>query len=323
MVHAGALSRHTHAISAVVVVPRSGYINRLQAIASSSLLAEKLNAEFHICWEEQSVAPASADALFDSRFTAEKFMSPDVFLSRFGFHCSEVPRYLNQSNGVISLAGYEYGEQYFMQELKVLIERLTEPKTLLISAGGNFSWDPPEPAIADRGAWYRGLVLADHIETTSMNAMSLHESYIGLHLRFTDRSHETPLSREVESAIMMQVEEYGLKSIFIASDSASQRDKWVRKLVKAGLDPWFVDPTSLDRKSEQAGIAALIDWKILGHAVTSVYFAASSFGHEASVMAGSTQTSIALPGHPVRRWQSKGQELVSALINYPRNHWSN
>lgn len=321
MVLSDAHSLHAHAISAVVVVPRSGYINRLQSIASSSLLATELNADFRVCWEEQSVAPASASTLFDSRFIDKYFMSAVEFFSEFGLQCSEVPRYLNQSNGVITLAGYEYGEQHFMEELKVWIQQLNTPQTLLISAGGNFSWGAPEVAIETRGAWYRNLVFADSIETPAKNALSLHRSYIGVHLRFTDRSHETPLSKEIESAILKQAEDFGLTSIFIASDSASQRDKWVGKLAKLGLDPWFVDPTSLDRNTEQAGIAAMIDWKILGHAVSSVYFAASSFGHEAAAMAGSTKTSIALPGHPVRRWQSKGRELASALINYPRKHW--
>ena len=316
-------SRSAAAIKSVVVAPRNGYVNRIQAIASSSLLANELNADFRICWEEQSVAPASASALFDSSFINEYFMSASEFFSEFGFECSEVPRYLNQSNGVITLAGHEHGEQYFMEELKVWIQQLSTPRTLLISAGGNFSWDESERAIAARGAWYRDLVFADHIEIPATNAISIHESYLGVHLRFTDRSHETPLSKEIESAIMKQAEGFGLTSIFIASDSASQRDKWAEKLVKLGLDPWFVDPASLDRNTEQAGIAAMIDWKILGHASSSVYFAASSFGHEAAVMAGSTKTSIALPGHPVRRWQSKGRELASALINYPRNHWSN
>lgn len=268
------------------------------------------------------MAPASASALFDPQFIDENFISSSEFFSRFGYRCSEVPHYLNQSKGVVSLAGYDLGEQYFMEELRVSIEQLTSPRTLLISAGGNFSWDEPERAIAARGAWYRDLVFADHIETSATNAMSRYGSYIGVHLRFTDRSHETPLDKEIELAIMNQVEEFGLRSIFIASDSATQRDKWVGKLEKSGLNPWFVNPTSLNRKSEQAGIAAMIDWKILGHASSSVYFSASSFGHEAAVMAGSINTSIALPGHPVRRWQSRGRELTSALINYPRNHWT-
>jgi hypothetical protein len=313
---------HSSAVRAVVVVPRSGYINRLQAIASSSMLANELGAEFQVCWEEQSVASAPAKTLFDVGFVAEQFISVSDFSKKFGYPCSDVPRYLNQSHGVISLAGYEHGEQHFMDELKSWIQSLTSPYTLLISAGGNFSWDTPERAVRSRGAWYKDLVFADHIEIPARNAISLHAPYLGVHLRFTDRSHETPLNNEIESAIVKQVAKTGLTSIFIASDSPSQRDKWVMRLQDTGLNPWFIDPASLDRSSEQAGVAAMIDWKILGHAYSSVYFAASSFGHEAAVMAGSIERSEALPGHPIRRWQSRGKQLASALINYPRNHWS-
>lgn len=315
------ISGHSYLITDVVVVPRSGYINRLQAIASSSLVADELGADFHVCWEEQSVAPASAEALFDVNFISEYFISVSDFFLKFGFPCSDVPRYLNYSPGVISLAGYEHGEQYFMSELESSIQKLSYPTTLLFSAGGNFSWSQPEQAVSARGAWYRDLLFADHIEVAASEAVSLHEPYLGLHLRFTDRSHETPLSNEIESAVFKQVEKTGLASIFIASDSLSQRERWVKKLLRAGLNPWFVDPASLDRSSEQAGMAAMIDWNILGNAISSVYFEASSFGHEAAVMAGSTKSSTALPGHPVRRWQSKGRELLGALKDYPRNHW--
>ncbi len=36
-------------VKKVILVPRNGYINRLQAMASSAILAESIGADFHVC----------------------------------------------------------------------------------------------------------------------------------------------------------------------------------------------------------------------------------------------------------------------------------
>ena len=305
----------------LTVDPRSGYINRLQAVASAANLARHLDAQFQVCWESQPVAPAPAESILSADFITKFVIDGESFRDKFGFDCSRVPRYLTSTYGVISLAGYEHGEQVFMPELQSMISHLDQPTEVVVSAGGNFSFDEHETAIAQRGQWYRNFNFADSIEKAANELIHRQGSFVGLHLRYTDRSHETPLEREIQKGVMQQVERTGTTSVFIASDTQDKRDKWLEKLRRAGLQPWSAQLESHDRTNELAGIGAMVDWKVLGSATTSVYFAASSFGHEAAVMAGSTGTSIALLGHPVRRWQSRGRELVSAAIHYPRNHW--
>jgi len=312
---------HFSALNRVVVVPRSGYVNRLQAMASAALVANELGAVFEVCWEPQPVAQASAHLIFSTEFVNEHVLSSSKFHSQFGFPCSDVPRYLNISKDVISIAGYERGEQAFMAELKSAMHGPNAPKTLLISAGGNFSLSDPSVAIEQRGNWYRNFHFSQAIEHAADELIVANGLYLGLHLRYTDRAHETPLTREIYSAIRKQVDLTGVTSIFVSSDTPAQRDKWLKKLSESGLKPWAAQPSSHDRANELAGVGAMVDWKVLGSATSSVYFEASSFGHEAAVMAGSTVTSTALSGHPFHKWQSQGRSLASGVLNYPKNHW--
>jgi len=305
----------------VVIVPRSGYTNRLQAIASASLLARAYDAEFHVCWESQPVAPATPITIFGSGFVERTFMSPERFRESFGFQPSSVPPYLSVNPGLISLAGLDQGEQAFMPELEAALADLDQLTTVIISAGGNYSVDSPVVARDQRGQWYRECEFAEPIMLASQSLIETKSPYIGLHLRYTDRAHETPLTRDVLAATIKQVEITELTSVFIASDTVQHRDKWVAILSKEGLHPWTAQISTRDRSLQSAGTEAMIDWRILGNAQTSVYFAASSFGQEAAVMAGSPYASIALPGHPLQRLRARASDVVSAAIHYPRNHW--
>ena len=308
-------------VARVIVVPLSGYINRLQAIASSSIVAERFHADFSVCWTDINVSPAPAADIFSSDFVAKHVIDSTVFRNVSGLEPKEVPPYLDVSDNVISLAGLDKGEQAFMPQLQSLIEKSQQPSTLVFSAGGNFSLSEPGAAILQRGDWYRNFTFSDAIESQANEFLTNRAPYVGLHLRYTDRSHETPLERAIDQAISNQVELMSTDSVFIASDTEKARDKWINKLQRAGLKPWVNEVELNSEFVSRAGIGALVDWKILGHAGSSVFFAASSFGHEAAVMAGSVGTSVALEGHPIQRIRSRSKELAGSLANYPRNHW--
>ena len=308
-------------VSRVIVIPLSGYINRIQSIASASILANSLGAEFLVCWESQNVAPAPAKSILNGSLVKNHLIGKSELSVLMGQEINEIPPYLTKRNNIICLAGLDRGEQVFMPELKSMIHHIDQPTEVVISAGGNFSFHNQETAITQRGEWYRHFNFADPIEKAAKKLIDQQDQFVGLHLRYTDRSHETPLDHKIQAAVMQQVERTGITSVFIASDTRGKKDKWLERLREAGLQPWSAQLESHDRANELAGIGAMVDWKVLGSATTSVYFAASSFGHEAAVMAGSTETSIALSGHPVRRWQYRGREWVRAAIHYPRNHW--
>ncbi len=308
-------------VNRVVVVPLSGYINRLQAIASASIIADQCNTELAVCWADVNVTPAPVSEIFSTNFVERNVIDSSDFARLAGFQYNEVPAYLNVRASVVSIAGLDKGEQAFMPQLQSLIEQSQQPLTLVFSAGGNFSFSEPETAISQRGDWYRKFRFSAAIESRVNEFLTNRDPYVGLHLRYTDRSHQTPLERAIDQAISSQVELISTDSVFIASDTEKARDKWFRKLQRAGLKPWTAEVPLDSVLRTQAGVGAMVDWKILGHAQSSVYFAASSFGHEAAVMAGSLETSIALHGHAIQRVRSRSKELAGSLVNYPRNHW--
>lgn len=308
-------------LARVVVLPLSGYINRLQAIASASIVANQFSADFSVCWTDINVSTAPVSEIFSSEFVAEHVIGPRAFQELSGFEPTEVPAHLEVHGNVITLAGLGEGEQVFMPRLQTLLGQASQPVTLVFSAGGNFSFSDPQMAIDQRGDWYRNFTFSTAVESRVTEILTGQPPFIGVHLRYTDRSHETPLAREIYRAISTQVELSAIESIFIASDTRAARDKLFARLEKAGLKPWTAEVALDGVPKNQAGIDALIDWKVLSQARSSVYFAASSFGHEAAVAAGSLGTSSALPGHAIQRVRSRAKELTGNLVNYPRNHW--
>ena len=308
-------------VARVVVLPLSGYINRMQAIASASIIANQSQADLLVCWTDINVTPAAASEIFSAAFMKKYVIDESEFSTIAGIECREVPPYLNAEKAVISVAGLDKGEQAFMPELQQLLIQSTEPVTLIFSAGGNFSFSDPSEAMSNRGNWYRHFMFSHSIEDRVSELLKNRDPFIAVHLRYTDRSHETPLASSIIRAVMRQAELLSTDSVFIASDSEAARDKWFRKFEKSGLKPWTASVELDGILRAQAGVGALVDWKTLGHARSSVFFAASSFGHEAAVMAGSLGTSVALEGHPIQRIRSRSKELAGSLANYPRNHW--
>jgi len=299
----------------------SGYVNRLQAIASSSIIASQCDADFFVCWTDINVTPAPAIDIFSAEFVARHVIAPTQFRELTGLEPSDVSPYLTISNSLVSLAGSDRGEQFFMAQLEDQLEHSQELVDLVFSAGGNFSFSAGETAISQRATWYRRFNFADPIESRVKQLLRHREPFIGVHLRYTDRSHEAPLKKEVNRAIFHQAESFATDSIFIASDTNKERDDLFQKLERAGLKPWTSDLDLSNAPRSEAAVGALVDWKVLGNAESSVYFAASSFGHEAAVMAGSINTSSALVGHPIQRIRARAKELKGNLVQYPRNHW--
>ena len=308
-------------VARVVVLPLSGYINRMQAIASASIIANQSQADLSVCWTDINVTPAPANEIFSADFIKRHVIDESEFSTIAGFECREVPAYLNAEKAAISVAGLDKGEQAFMPELRQLIMQSIEPVTLIFSAGGNFSFSEHSEAIWQRGDWYRHFIFSDDIEVRVSELLKNRDPFIGVHLRYTDRSHETPLASSINRAVLRQAELLSTDSVFIASDTESARDKWFNKFEKYGLKPWTASVELDGVPRSQAGVDALVDWKILGHARSSVFFAASSFGHEAAVMAGSLGTSVALEGHAIQRIRATSGQVLRSVVNYPRNHW--
>lgn len=307
----------------VLVIPVSGYINRLQAIASAALLAEDIGAELSICWIPDAVAPVPAERVLAESLCAGRLVDADEVRAMSGVDPQEVPRYLNGRGDTITLAGHDRGEQAFMAELASMLTA-QPPEHLVIRAGGRY-FLPLHGATETsfrqrRHAFYRAPILATAIEVEADHQAAQHDPYIGLHLRYTDRAHQAPTSRAITRALRDVVERTGIRSVFIASDTAAARATWVERLQRKGLSPWIAAHESWDRAVAGSEFAAMVDWRLLTRAAGLVYFAESSFAVEAAVASLGHDHSVALAPSPLRSAAVRGFTLVRAAVTYPRRH---
>ena len=317
-------------VERLLVYPRSGYTNRLQAIASAAILARQLGARFQICWEPEDVVPGDALETFTGAFCDEFVLDADQVHREYGFRREELPRYLNvdPARRLVVLAGHDRGEQVFMSELPAALTDPCIPTTLVIIAGGQFFM--PAAGVPDREwleefrnlrcSYYRELPLNSAIEDSARSSLAGREPFLGLHLRYSDRAHQAPLEAAIRKALIDIREASGLTSVFIASDTAKARTKWVAECKSLDLQPWFIEQDAWDRSKAGSGHAALVDWRVLGHSQSLVYFSESTFAVEAAVAAGAYERSIALAPHPRQAAAVKSRELIRAAVTYPKRH---
>lgn len=232
---------------------------------------------------------------------------------------------------MISLAGHDRGEQVFMPQIATLLNADAGMiHTLVFKAGGHFylpentshSDNGDRSARNDRGHWYRELDLNPTIEDAVAAELNQREPFLSLHLRYTDRSHQAPNAGSIEKALRTLAMNTGTTSLFIASDTPRARDNWCVRASKLGLDPWVVDHTIWDRSHPHSAHPALIDWRLLSRSRAIVYFAGSSFAHEAAVATGNFDSCIGLTPSHMSLIDAKIRGILKSLVSYPkRHHW--
>lgn len=312
----------------LMLVPLSGYANRLQAVASATILAEQLGARLSICWESDPVVPVSADAVFSAGFCSRFVITPEQAVADFGHSRDSIPRYLTVDHDRILLAGSDRGEQHFMEGLRAAVRTSPSADTIVIAAGGRFflpdegegedHWDPRFRAL--RHDFYRGLQLHEDIEEAARRQVTERPPFIGLHVRYTDRAHQAPFDRTVRMAVRTVAEQSGLSDIFVAGDSAAARTKWADAAGRLNLTPWSVPHDAFDRSQAGSERAALVDWRILGQAAGLVYFAESTFAVEAAVASDGWEHSVGLGPHPLRSAAVRMGAYGRSALTYPRRH---
>jgi hypothetical protein len=311
----------------VVVRPLSGYVNRLQSIVSSALLAEDLRARLVVCWDESEVAPVPAAAVLDPAFCEDHVRPAREVRDDLGVDPTSIPAYLaiDEGSRVITLAGLDRGEQAFMPDLRAALALMPDARAVVLSAGGKFYLDGDavltEQQARDfrirRAAGYAALPLHAQVEERAAVA-SGHEPFAGLHLRYSDRSTQTPWRRAIAPAVRAVTSATGTSDLFVASDSGDERRRWTHEATKLGLRPWSADPGDFPRSDPRSALGALVDWRILTQSSAMVYFAASSFAEEAAVASGAFDAGVGLTASGARTaWVRAGQYL-DAASTYPR-----
>lgn len=316
-------------VKQVILVARNGYINRLQAMASSAILAESIGADFHVSWESEPAAPGPPEFLFElASFLSETFVRSEEVERLLGCSINEFPRYVThrvvpEVGPVVVIAGHDRGEQPLMGELSKIVGTVN-PVALVIAAGGRFSlqagskpvtWDSHDFR-SQRAQWYQKIAFTPEIELACSQSMG--EPSLGLHLRYSDRSHQTPSRREISKAVSRLVESTGITRIFVASDSRRERERWIEKLRRMGLDGWSFSSDTIPGSENHLVNPAMVDWRILSNTAGSVFFSKSSFGYEAAVASGFFGSSIGLDPNSLVSVRARLEKQAAILVGTPK-----
>jgi hypothetical protein len=314
----------------VLLFPRSGYVNRLQALASAILLARQIGADLKVCWQVQDVSPVDPTLIFDPAFVTDTFVTESLTESKFGVRASEIPLYLHTAEGgsVITLAGHDLGEQYFMPEFLELLARHPAVQLIVIIAGGKFTLEGASALSerddlhfrAQRAALYGEFPLHNLILDQAEKMKSCQEPYLGLHLRYSDRSHQAPTRRTIRKSLESARQSEGMERIFIAGDSRIEVTRWIEVARELGYRPWSADVANLDRSDPLSAVGAILDWRLLGGAESVIFFAESSFGEEAAVATGNWSRCVGLRSSRFESLVVRFRRFTSALVTYPKRH---
>lgn len=311
-----------HVLERIIVVPRNGYVNRLQAWASAAILGAELDVPVQVLWEPEPIAPASGTDLFADYRVRAPFVDSAAVTELLGHPHVETPRYLtvDADRRLVVLAGHDRGEQAFMAEVVRVLDHPCRPRALVIIAGGKFHLPEATSFERQRKIFYDGLAWHPSITERVEAELAQHQSYLGLHIRQTDRSREAPTARALRSALAELRDANEQRSLFIAADTIEAHDHWASVTRSLGFQPWRVDAVEFDRSRVGAGRDAMVDWILLGRAQAIVYSQASSFGEEAAVATGNAEACIALSANASRQRLRDGLGLARAALTYPSRH---
>ncbi len=300
----------------VIVVPRNGYVNRMQAWASASILASAWDAGLNVLWEHEEIAAAELGYLVRTKDLAGRCITADELMDVLGVPHQSMDRYLtiDRERGIVFLAGHDRGEQAFMDQLHaVLVDEPTISKVVIV-AGGKFCLPGTAAFASKRREFYFGLPWVSRISDDVASLSDSMAAYLGLHIRETDRSHDAPTRRAITSALLEVSKQAQATNVFIAADTPEARRWWSAHLEGLGLSVWSNPDDHLNRSDARSGPAAMVDWLTLGRAEGLVFSAASSFGHEAAVMCGDAALVRGLRANRVRRYSRQLNSISGAVV---------
>jgi hypothetical protein len=288
----------------VIVVPRNGYVNRMQAWASASILANAWDAGLDVAWEREEIAAAQLNDLVRTEDLAGRCITAEELTDVLGVPHQSMDRHLtiDRARGTVFLAGHDRGEQAFMDQLQDVLVDEPAISTVVIVAGGKFCLPGTAAFVSKRRDFYLDLPWVSGISDNVASLSASMAAYVGLHIRETDRSHDAPTREAITSALLEISQKAQATNVFLASDTPEARRWWSAHLEGLGLSVWSNTDEHLDRSDERSGPAAMVDWLTLGRADGLVFSAASSFGHEAAVMCGDATPVLGLRASRIRRY---------------------
>jgi len=269
----------------ILVIPVNGIGNRLRAISSGLFLANKLRRDLHVLWEPVDLLPGKWDELFDNSSQVSFISREDAKLKGF-LPAYDVPLYLGEDRSFVTLRGYDRGESPFAREFYLRLRRHDE-KQAVIMAGNSFHphAKTPERALSllreSRRALQVKLCLSETV-WQRVAEISPTESYLGLHLRGTDRAHDASPTQELLDAATKLAAKFQLSSIFMSSEDDDLLSHAKKALKERSLKTFYnLEKRPMDTTG--GTLDAFSDFLALRGAKAFVGNSRSTFSTEASV----------------------------------------
>jgi hypothetical protein len=285
----------------IIAIPRNGFGNRMQMLASSYLMATQLNAELFVHWTEQPVFRASRKEIFEEipkvNFLDYPISSPPVSF--------ELPTFTNfdRDKNRITLKNLRVGDQAFMPTLRRILRRYPEASEIWIESGEKFSLNQKRSFkdSADfrksRLDFYKEIKFNKRIVESSNALLSqLGSEYCAIHIRDTDRKSETVSNERLISEIFGNKPngKVSEKKFFIASDNTIRGAEFKDLLTRKGFEVFFDPDKNRDRLNPDEVQASVVDWLALREAKTVVSFGSTTFSYEAVVAGNSFDSRVHL-----------------------------
>jgi hypothetical protein len=101
-------------------------------------MADELGGQFLVDWQPSSITPVGLDSVLSADFCDRYSASSEEVSRRVGI--GSIPPYLEFDShlGVVTLAGLDKGEQFFMPSLRSILST-RNVSAIVISAGGKFA----------------------------------------------------------------------------------------------------------------------------------------------------------------------------------------
>jgi hypothetical protein len=296
----------------IIAVPRNGFGNRMQMLASSTLLAKRLDAELIVHWTPQPVFKAQSGQIFDE-VPGVRFVDYPDLESSYPF---EMPTFTNfdSENNRITLKNLRVGDQAFMPSLKRILQTHSEISEIWIESGEKFLFeqdrnfqDSPEFRRLRMNFYNQVKFQKSILHNLNSLLSQVGEEFWAVHIRDNDRKSETIHNAKIVKEIQKnksKVEKIG-KTVFLASDNARRGVELKALLEKEGYDVFFDEAKNRDRLNPDEAQESIVDWLALRNAKCIVSFGGTTFSYEALVAGNSFDSRIYLKPSKGRRALSK------------------
>lgn len=302
----------------IIAIPRNGFGNRMQMLASSYLMATQLNAELFVYWTEQPVFRAPHQEIFEE-IPGVNFLDYSTADSPSTL---ELPTFTNydRDKNRITLKNLRVGDQAFMPTLRRMLDKFPGVAEIWIESGEKFLLDQRRTFKdsasfrESRMAFYDKVKFNKRIiENSKLLLSQLGNEYCAMHIRDTDRKSETVNNERLIKEIFrnrpnVKVSE---KKIFIASDDSIRGTELKDLLIQKDLEVFFDADKVRDRLNPTEVQGSIVDWLALKRAQSVISFGGTTFSYEAVVAGNSFNSRVHLKPQIHRRCLNKlGKEVL-------------